>query len=65
MFAFVFVKNKLTMIAGPLPFNALVQLAETKVRSNLSSFCDLLVRQSNWQGGTGESPNIQRFSKPE
>ena len=23
------------------------------------------VRQSNWQGGKGESPVIQRFSKPE
>ena len=28
-------------------------------------FRELLVRQSNWQGGEGESPNIQRSSKPE
>jgi hypothetical protein len=26
---------------------------------------DELVRQSNWQGVKGESPHIQRFSKPE
>jgi hypothetical protein len=37
MFAFVFVKNKLTMIAGPLPFNSLDHLAETKVTMHFAN----------------------------
>jgi hypothetical protein len=31
----------------------------------LVRFREVLVRQSNWQGVKGESPSIQRFSKPE
>jgi hypothetical protein len=30
-----FVKNKLTMFAGPLPFNPLDHLAKTKVKDEL------------------------------
>jgi hypothetical protein len=53
-----------TFRQGKLSFLSTISSSHPKKRVPFI-FREVLVRQSNWQGVKGESPSIQRFSKPE